>query len=233
MIAHRMRGGSFRSSSGLPGETSPPSISSFIDGLSAHPSVHAHPFLPSTPPPMVQGLERHPSAPKAFASSMFLEHDSPPIEALTVDLADEVESESSFFSRYPPVSQLTESPSSSRISRRMSRQRPSFTTSPFGSRSSSISSSSSFSDDISNMDLDDLLATHCDALGLDCSAETLKADDKLAKRSGSEGLNPFLDFAFSPCVESESEYGFSTLVNQDASPGAMTRLVADYLADLA
>jgi len=231
MIAHRMRGGSFQSSSGLPGETTPPSISSFIDGLTAHPSVHAHPFLPSTPPPMVQGLERHPSAPKGFASSMFLEHDSLPTEDSTVNLADDVESQSSFFSRYPPVSQFSESPSSSSISRRMSRQRPNFTSSPFGSSQSSLSSSSSFSEDISSMDLDDLLATHCDALGLDCSPETLKTDDKLRKRAGSEGLNPFLDFAFSPCVESESN--FSSLVNQDASPGAMTRLVADYLADFA
>ncbi|KAG8983537.1 hypothetical protein FRB94_007769 [Tulasnella sp. JGI-2019a] len=50
--------------SGHAGRASTPS--SFIDGLSHHPSVHATSFLPSSPPPLVHGLERHPDAPKPF-----------------------------------------------------------------------------------------------------------------------------------------------------------------------
>ncbi|KAG9018142.1 hypothetical protein FRB90_012105 [Tulasnella sp. 427] len=72
IIAHRMRSSAFSSDS----YEAPvaPTISSFIDGLSPHPSVNAHPFLSATPPPLIQGLERHPEAPKSFATDLLMEY---------------------------------------------------------------------------------------------------------------------------------------------------------------
>ncbi|KIO28710.1 hypothetical protein M407DRAFT_242916 [Tulasnella calospora MUT 4182] len=72
IIAHRMRSSAFSSDSYE--APAAPTISSFIDGLSPHPSVNAHPFLSSTPPPLIQGLERHPDAPKSFATDLLMEY---------------------------------------------------------------------------------------------------------------------------------------------------------------
>ncbi|KAG8947936.1 hypothetical protein FRC04_010133 [Tulasnella sp. 424] len=72
IIAHRMRSSAFSSDSYQ--AAAPPTISSFIDGLSPHPSVNAHPFLSATPPPLIQGLERHPDAPKSFATDLLMEY---------------------------------------------------------------------------------------------------------------------------------------------------------------
>lgn len=71
IIAHRMRSSAFSDSYQA---AAPPTISSFIDGLSPHPSVNAHPFLSATPPPLIQGLERHPDAPKSFAGDLLMEY---------------------------------------------------------------------------------------------------------------------------------------------------------------
>ncbi|KAG8893917.1 hypothetical protein FRB99_001647 [Tulasnella sp. 403] len=66
IIAHRMRGSSYACPR--------PTVSSFIDGLSPHPSVHSDAFVSSSPPPLVSGLERHPDAPEGFASTLFLDY---------------------------------------------------------------------------------------------------------------------------------------------------------------
>jgi len=232
IIAHRMRSSSISEAA--------PSVSSFIDGLSPHPSVHTPSFLSSTPPPLISGLERHPDAPKPFSSSTFLD---PVVESEDCDqgwwpgVESRLDTDYSWSSRYSHgSSQFMARSAVSNSAREYDQSYDDASPNP-----STLSTSTDSTDSNRlHYELEDLRCTSPfddpveftengseDAEEGSLITLATSTSEEPKSQSCSTFVNPFSDFS------SYFESGLSKLMPRSPVPNALSRVLMEYFREMA